>query len=122
MPSPQPEFASPVDAALSIIGGKWKLKLLYRLLDSPKRFGELQRSLPHITQQMLTLQLRELEQDGVIHRELYPQVPPKVEYSLTEFGRSLTPVITTVCDWGRQNLETIQRVKSANQMPLKTEA
>jgi DNA-binding HxlR family transcriptional regulator len=107
-----PEFATPVDAALSIIGGKWKLKLLYRLIDSPKRFGELRRSLFPITQQMLTLQLRELEQDGVIHREIYQQIPPKVEYSLTEFGESLIPVITIICDWGRQNLETIRRVKT----------
>ncbi|QXG62052.1 winged helix-turn-helix transcriptional regulator, partial [Bacillus spizizenii] len=80
--------------------GKWKGILLYHLIDGKKRFNEFRRLYPKITQRMLTLQLRELERDGVIHREVYKQVPPKVEYSLTEFGITLEPVILHMKDWG----------------------
>ena len=79
----------PIEATLDIVGGKWKVLILFYLMQGTVRFGEFQRLIPKITQRMLTLQLRELEEDGVIHREVYRQVPPKVEYSLTEFGRSL---------------------------------
>ncbi len=90
----------PVEVALSIIGGKWKLQIVYCLLDGIKRFGELRRLIPGATQQMLTLQLRELEQAGVLHRQVYAQVPPKVEYSLTELGRSLEPIVHQIHSWG----------------------
>ena len=90
----------PVNTTLDIIGGKWKVLILYHLLPETRRFNELQRLLPEITQRMLTLQLRELEADGIVHREVYPQVPPKVEYSLTDFGRTLEPVIAAMHDWG----------------------
>jgi DNA-binding HxlR family transcriptional regulator len=83
-----------------VIGGKWKGVILFYLLDGPRRFSDLKRRLPDVTQRMLTLQLRELEADGVIHREVYPQVPPKVEYSLTEFGASLEPILILMRDWG----------------------
>ena len=92
--------ACPVEFTLDVIGGKWKGVLLYHLMDSTKRFNEFRRICPGITQRMLTLQLRELEEDGVVHREVYHQVPPKVEYSLTEFGRSLIPIIKLMRDWG----------------------
>lgn len=91
----------PVNTTLEIIGGKWKVLILYHLLPETRRFNELQRLLPDITQRMLTLQLRELEGAGIVHREVYPQVPPKVEYSLTAFGRTLTPVIQAMHEWGR---------------------
>lgn len=87
---------------LDIIGGKWKVLILYYLNEETRRFNELQRLLAGITQRMLTLQLRELENDGIVHREVYPQVPPKVEYSLTEFGRTLMPVIEAMHRWGEQ--------------------
>lgn len=102
-PKPQTEHACcPVNTTLSIIGGKWKALILYHLNTETRRFNELQRLMPLITQRMLTLQLRELESDGIVHREVYPQVPPKVEYSLTEFGLTLMPVIQAMHDWGRQ--------------------
>lgn len=92
----------PVVNTLDIIGGKWKVLILYYLNGETRRFNELQRLLAGITQRMLTLQLRELENDGIVHREVYPQVPPKVEYSLTEFGRTLIPVIEAMHRWGEQ--------------------
>lgn len=91
----------PVRTTLEIIGGKWKVLILYHLDTETHRFNELQRLLTGITQRMLTLQLRELEADGIVHRKVYPQVPPKVEYSLTEFGRTLMPVIQAMHHWGK---------------------
>lgn len=88
------------EVALEVIGGKWKLVILYNLLEGTKRFGQLKRTMPHITQRMLTRQLRELEEDGLISRKVYPQVPPKVEYSLTDIGESLEPIIRQVDEWG----------------------
>lgn len=96
------ETCCPVTATLDIIGGKWKVLILYHLNIQTRRFNELQRLMPAITQRMLTLQLRELESDGIVHREVYPQVPPKVEYSLTEFGLTLMPVIETMHRWGQE--------------------
>src|SRR5579883_2862150 len=90
----------PVEVALSIVGGKWKLQIVYCLLDGTKRFGELRRLIPVTTQQMLTLQLRELEQAGIISRQVYAQVPPRVEYSLTALGRSLAPLVSQIYAWG----------------------
>ena len=87
------QFGCAVEAAVAIIGGKWKGAILYRLLDDKKRFNELKRFFPRVTQRILTQQLRELERDGVINRKVYAEVPPKVEYSLTEFGRTLEPVL-----------------------------
>jgi DNA-binding HxlR family transcriptional regulator len=89
-----------VTTTVELIGGKWKTVTLYHLLGQPKRFSELQRKLPGVTQRMLTLQLRELEADGLVHREIYPQVPPKVEYSLTELGCTLEPIIRAMLNWG----------------------
>ncbi|QJC87454.1 winged helix-turn-helix transcriptional regulator [Bacillus inaquosorum] len=102
----------PVETTLDIIGGKWKGILLYHLIDGKKRFNEFRRLYPKITQRMLTLQLRELERDGVIHREVYKQVPPKVEYSLTEFGRTLEPVILHMKDWGEKYRDRINKIET----------
>ena len=96
----QQQAVCPVEVALSIVGGKWKLQIIYCLLSGTKRFGQLQRLIPRATQQMLTMQLRELEQAGILHREVYAQVPPKVEYSLTELGRSLEPIVHQIHSWG----------------------
>lgn len=90
----------PAEITLSVIGGRWKTVLLYHLFQGVKRFSELQRALESITQKMLTQQLREMERDGLVHREVYPEVPPKVEYSLTPLGMSLEPVVGAMVEWG----------------------
>ena len=89
-----------VEETLKVIGGKWKLIILYHLFQGTCRFGELRRLIPGITQKMLTYQLRELERDKVIKRKVYAQVPPKVEYSLTELGLSLKDVLDFMNRWG----------------------
>jgi DNA-binding HxlR family transcriptional regulator len=92
-----------MELTLQVIGGKWKPIILYHLSDNgTRRFGELKQMMPNITQKMLTQQLRELERDGLIHRVVYAQVPPKVEYSLTELGMSLLPIMQSLNQWGRQ--------------------
>jgi DNA-binding HxlR family transcriptional regulator len=89
-----------VETTLSVIEGRWKLLILFQLLGGTKRFGELKKRLSGVTQRMLTLHLRELERDGLIHREVYREVPPKVEYSLTQMGRSLEPLLHIMSEWG----------------------
>lgn len=92
-----------VEASLAVIGGRWKGVILYWLLKSGKmRFGELRRKVPKCTQRMLTLQLRELEEDGLVKRTVYAEVPPRVEYELTAFGRSLEPVLIELREWGER--------------------
>ena len=95
----------PVEATLALIGGKWKGVVLWHLLQGTLRFNEIRRRLPNVTQRMLTNQLRELETDGFVIRTVYPEVPPKVEYSLSERGRSLEPVILALKAWGEANVE-----------------
>ena len=90
-----------VEATLSVIGGRWKPILVCHLLEGRKRFGELRRLTPNATERMITLQLRELEADGVLSRHVFAEVPPRVEYELTEFGRSLEPILVLMQDWGR---------------------
>lgn len=102
----------PVEFTLDVIGGKWKGILLYHMIDGKKRFNEFRRICPSITQRMLTLQLRELEADGIVHREVYNQVPPKVEYSLTEFGRTLEPIVLQMKEWGESNREMLESYRS----------
>jgi DNA-binding HxlR family transcriptional regulator len=95
-----------MELTLQVIGGKWKLIILHKLgKEGTMRFSEVKRSIPNITQKMLTQQLRELESDGVVRREVYPQVPPKVEYSLTDLGESILPLIGSLCRWGERYAE-----------------
>jgi DNA-binding HxlR family transcriptional regulator len=91
-----------VETTLKVIGGRWKVLIIRELMAGIKRFGQLQRSLPGITQKMLTQQLREMEEDGIIHREVYPQIPPKVEYSLTPLGETLQPILYAMHEWAIQ--------------------
>ncbi|HWL23492.1 MAG TPA: helix-turn-helix domain-containing protein [Ureibacillus sp.] len=98
----------PVEATLELIGGKWKPLIIWRLMDKTMRFNELKKSLPNVTQKMLTEQLREMESHGLIHRKVYAQVPPKVEYSLTELGESLVPFLEFMCQWGTNYLKYVK--------------
>jgi len=102
-----------VEDALGILVGKWKPIILLKLLqEGTKRFNELKRSMPKITQKMLTKQLRELEKEDIIKRVVYPQVPPKVEYSMTEYGRSLEPILEAMHEWGVKH--TLHKSKKGN--------
>ncbi|AWV33410.1 winged helix-turn-helix transcriptional regulator [Paenibacillus odorifer] len=93
-----------VEATLEVIGGKWKCVILCHLTHGKKRTSELKQLMPGITQKMLTQQLRELEADGIINRIVYNQVPPKVEYELSEYGDSLSDILTALCNWGEQHI------------------
>ncbi|KSU83262.1 winged helix-turn-helix transcriptional regulator [Fictibacillus enclensis] len=96
------------ELTLSVIGGKWKMIILWHLgKEGTKRFGELKALIPGITQRMLVNQLRELEEDKIIHREVYPVVPPKVEYSLTKQGESLMPILDAMYQWGKDYMVTM---------------
>lgn len=94
------EYRCTVEATVAVAGGKWKPLIIYYLLSGTKRFGEIRKLIGGITQRSLTLQLRELESHGIISREVFAEVPPRVEYSLTEFGLTLTPVLNAMKEWG----------------------
>ncbi len=94
----------PVSATMKIIGGKWKPILLYLIAHDINRFGEMMREIKGISKKMLSDQLRELERDGMIHRKIYAQIPPKVEYSLSELGQSIKPITKMMCKWGLENV------------------
>lgn len=94
------EVSCHVETTLRVVGGRWKVLVLYHLLDGTKRFSELTRLLKGVSARTLSKQLRELEADGVVSRRVYPQVPPKVEYSLTPAGKQLKPVLTAMHEWG----------------------
>lgn len=98
-------FQCPVEATLSLIGGKYKSLILWHLIEKTLRFNELSKLITSATPKMLTQQLRELENDGLINRIVYPVVPPKVEYSLTDFGKSIIPILDSMCSWGTNYLE-----------------
>ena len=109
------ENSCPVTATMKVLGGKWKLILINAIyFTSPARFGELKRSVVGITQSMLTSQLRELEDDGIITRKIYAEIPPRVEYTLTEFGLTLSPIIQSMADWGKQ-----YRLNNESKLPTK---
>jgi DNA-binding HxlR family transcriptional regulator len=93
--------ACPAEATIGVIGGRWKVPIVWHLFGGTKRFSELRRAMPDVTQKMLTQQLRELEEDGVVSRKVYAEVPPKVEYSLTPRGQSLGPVVEAMCRWAK---------------------
>ncbi|WP_414940576.1 winged helix-turn-helix transcriptional regulator [Amycolatopsis sp. cmx-11-51] len=103
-------FTCGLDAAIAVMGGKWKGLILFALQDGPLRFGELRREVPGISERVLILQLREMEATGLLHREVYHQVPPKVEYSLTAFGDSLNTAMAPLGEWGEENIERIEAI------------
>lgn len=98
--TPVEDYRCPVEITLEVIGGKWKALILWHLTFKTLRFSQLQRRLAGVTQKMLTQQLRELERDRLVHRQVYAEVPPRVEYSLTPDGRTLQPLLQLMCDWG----------------------
>ncbi|KAF3886755.1 MULTISPECIES: winged helix-turn-helix transcriptional regulator [Nostocales] len=102
-----------VETTLRVIGGRWKVLIIRELMLGVKRFGELQRALDGITQKMLTQQLREMEEDGIISRKVYPQIPPKVEYSLTPLGESLQPILYAMHEWGVKHLSQVNLTREA---------
>jgi DNA-binding HxlR family transcriptional regulator len=93
------ELSCPVETTLAVIGGRWKVLILQQLLDGVQRFNQLHRALAGVTHKTLAQQLREMEQDGIVHREVYPQIPPKVEYSLTPLGETLRPLLDAMHQW-----------------------
>ena len=101
----------PVEAALDMIGGKWKSIILFRVMEETRRFNELRKLLPNITQRTLTNQLRELERDGLLERKVYAEVPPKVEYSISEFGATLAPVLASLKDWAETHMSLRMEIK-----------
>ncbi|BAV50914.1 HxlR family transcriptional regulator [Mesorhizobium loti] len=93
----------PAERALKVIGGRWKAVILYHLFDGPKRLSDLKRLAPNASQKVLIQQLREMEEHGLVNREIFRQVPPRVDYTATELGLSLEPVIISLCEWGRRH-------------------
>lgn len=104
------EFHCAMDVTMNYIGGKWKTVVLWYLRKDKKRFSELKKLIPNITEKMLSLQLKDLERDGIVGRKLYPQVPPRVEYFLTDFGKSLIPMLEEIARWGRNLAESKGKV------------
>ncbi|MGO9155182.1 winged helix-turn-helix transcriptional regulator [Mycobacterium sp.] len=99
------DFGCPVEATLAVIGGKWKAVLIFHMMNGgTHRFAELRRKTTGISERVLSRQLRELEADGILRREVFPEVPPRVEYSLTEYGMSLRPVTKAMCEWGKRHI------------------
>jgi len=99
-------YGCSVEATLSVIGGRWKPVIIFNLLQNDfLRFGELKKKIEGITQRMLTNQLRELEEDQIVARKVYAEVPPRVEYSLTEYGRTLEPIMISMRDWGAEHMQ-----------------
>jgi DNA-binding HxlR family transcriptional regulator len=118
----EPEFHCPVEATLGVIGGKWKVVILFWLRDDVRRFSDLRRRIPGISERMLIQQLRELEKHGIVHRDVYPEVPPKVEYSLTEYGRTLLPITDLMCEWGKKHMRRNVQVEAAEDGELSRQA
>ena len=99
-------FGCSVEATLSVIGGRWKPVIIFQLLKNDvMRFGELKKAIDGVTQRMLTNQLRELEADKIVHRKVYAEVPPRVEYSLTDYGRTLEPIMLAMREWGAEHMD-----------------
>jgi DNA-binding HxlR family transcriptional regulator len=96
--------------ALEVIGGKWKALILWEMHTRPRRFGAFKRLVPGISEKMLIQALREMERDGIVHREVFHEVPPRVEYSVTEFGATLNAALAPLCSWGEQHMERIARL------------
>jgi DNA-binding HxlR family transcriptional regulator len=117
-----------VETALQVLGGKWKVLIVWHLLGDTQRYGALRRLIPAITEKMLIRQLRELERDGIIARISYQSIPPRVEYRMTTYGHSLSPILDSLCQWGWSHLQhqqdspRIERVDATNLMATDSES
>jgi DNA-binding HxlR family transcriptional regulator len=112
------DFSCGLDVALAVIGGKWKPLILFHLVDGARRFGELRRLVAGISEKVLTQQLKELEADGILSRTDYRELPPRVEYAMTAFGRTLATALMPLCAWGaahKAEVETMQRIQVAHE-------
>ena len=116
------DTACPVGSAIDAFGGKWKPDIIYYLRQSPRRFNDLRRLIPKVTQRMLTQQLRELERDGIVNRKQFMEIPPKVVYSLSGLGLSLVPVFDVLEEWGARNIRQIEKARSRYDSSLKSRA
>lgn len=116
------EYQCSMELTLDLIGGKWKTLILWHLEEKTLRFSELKRSLPKITQKMLTQQLRELEASGLVKRFIYTQIPPRVEYSLSPAGKSLLPILENMCQWGRNYANASEPINEKNMPTLSDSA
>jgi DNA-binding HxlR family transcriptional regulator len=117
--------ALPAERALKVIAGRWKAIILYHLFDGPKRLSELKRQVPDVSQKVLIQQLRELEEHGLVHREIFRQVPPRVDYSATALGLSLEPVLRALCEWGQRHaaeLNELDRLAACQLRPATRQA
>jgi DNA-binding HxlR family transcriptional regulator len=117
--------ALPAERALKVISGRWKAIILYHLFDSPKRLSELKRQVPDVSQKVLIQQLRELEEHGLVHRKIFRQVPPRVDYSATALGLSLEPVLRALCEWGQRHaaeLNELDRLAACQLRPAARQA
>ena len=108
----------PAERALKVISGRWKAIILYHLFDKPQRLSELQRLLPDVSQKVLIQQLREMEEHGIVHREVFRQVPPRVEYSATPLGFSFEPVLLALCEWGRRHAVELDEADRLADCPI----
>ncbi len=113
------ETHCPVEAAINLIGGKYKALILWNLMGKTLRYSELRKEISQATPKMLTQQLRQLESDGLLHRKVYPEVPPKVEYSLTDFGKSIRPVLEAMYGWGTGYLKDQGLEANCSMKPFK---
>lgn len=110
------EYDHPIEVTLEVVCGKWKGVILCKLLEGTLRFGELKKAIPKISQKVLTEQLRELEDDNLVKRVVYNEVPPKVEYSLTAYGKVLRPLLNDLAKWGEKHVEMIDKIKSKDNL------
>ncbi|MBX3209683.1 MAG: helix-turn-helix transcriptional regulator [Labilithrix sp.] len=102
--------AVPAERTLRVLGGRWKIFILYFLFEGTKRLSELRRLVPGASAKMLVQQLREMEEHGIVHREVFAQVPPRVEYSLTKLGETLQPLVASLCEWGRRHSSELKHI------------
>jgi DNA-binding HxlR family transcriptional regulator len=109
------EYSCGLEAALDVVGGKWKVLILWPLRLAPRRFGELRRQVPGISEKMLIQHLKEMELDGIVTRTDYKEVPPRVEYALTPFGGSLCDALTPLCEWGQLHMKRIEACKQESE-------
>ncbi|GAB6154671.1 helix-turn-helix domain-containing protein [Desulfosporosinus burensis] len=110
------EYQCSMELTLALIGGKWKALILWHLADKTLRYSELRKTLPNVTPKMLTQQLRELEDSGLVKRFIYTQIPPKVEYSLTQAGKSLLPILDTMCKWGQNYADEAEQIEQVKKL------